>query len=312
MLRAFAPVVLALTLLAPSLAAAGQVLHLKDGSTLNGTIVSQQNGIIVFEGAVGRVEIPQSKVARIEYGAEAAPLAEPVGSDDRSVWQDVPETGDAAMPALAPAPAPRATPRPVAAPGASGFLLVPKLGYHQYGGAGWDEFSSEWRREFDGPTFEIGIGGTVHRAPTAQIQLFGMAGWYGGDNRECDEAGTERACLSIRFTNIYLHAGPRFVVPAGAASFYGQFAAGFHQSSARLELTYSDSDFPEDDFRDSNTDTRMTPSFQALLGGGIDVSPKAAVFLEGRFLMADGKFPDAEENIDMGGTSFLAGIAFRL
>lgn len=299
-------VLLAVLLALPGLAHADQ-LHLKDGSVLKGRIVSQQNGVIVFEGSVGRMEISQEKVDRVEYGeggiaasAVASPVPAVPAAEPGGVWDAAP----------AAAPAAQAPPRSTAgAPG--GLFLIPKIGFHQYGGAGWSSFG-KYRHDFDGPTLELAIGKAVHEAPEVQLQLVGMTGWYGGSASDCDSFGTERSCFEIGFTNLFLHGGMRVHVPASVAFFYGQIGAGFHQSSFRLEGTYTDSDFPEDNEKFTDTNSRTTPSFHGLAGVGVNTTGRVGVFFEARFLSANGKFPDATESLDMGGNTFLVGASVGL
>lgn len=287
-----APVLLLVLLLVPVLAAAEQTLHLKDGSTLRGTIVRQEGGIVVFDGSFGRVEIPQTKIARIEYQDGDAPSAVAAPLAAEGVW-DAPA---GAAPPAAPTEAPRTA--------ATGLILIPKIGYHQYGGAGWSSFPKRMRRDFDGPTVEVSLGASVHRAPAAEIQLLGMTGYYGGGTKECEESGF--SCLELTLANFYLHGGPRFVVPAGQAAVYAQMGIGFHHSTFRVKGTN------EDNVSFSDSDSRIKPSGHALLGLGVNTSEKLGFFFEARFLTANGKYPDATRNWDMGGTTYLAGAAFRL
>lgn len=72
-------VVLALVVLVP-LAVSAEVLRLKDGSSLNGKVVSQKGGAVTFKTDIGTITVPESKIASIDFGAAATPAPSPAAT----------------------------------------------------------------------------------------------------------------------------------------------------------------------------------------------------------------------------------------
>lgn len=279
--------------------AAGQVVHLKDGTILRGEVVAQKDGVMTFRTSIGIVSVPEASIARVEY-ADAPPAVTPTPaptptSTPLDVW------------GASPAKSPAATAPAGAASGASSVVadrpvyLHAKLGYHQYRGSGWSDFG-RYKHDFDGPAGEIGGTARVSQQESVGIDVAFGAGYYDGSTCLRDEFGD---CVTITFTNLYLLAGPRLVVDVAPAVLYGEFAIGAYSSS--FKVTYKAAGEPAV----SDSDSRLTPAAHFLIGGGLNASPKVRLFLEGKFVYADGKFPDATEKLDMGGLLFLTGIAVR-
>lgn len=284
--------VVAIGSLFPAVAFAEQIVHLKDGSTLRGEMVSKKDGVVTFKTSIGVIDVPEASIVRIEYSG-AAPTATATPAP-QTVWDASPATGAA----------PAATGTGVAAVGAAErpVYLHGKLGYHQYRGSGWNDLG-RYKHDFDGPAVEIGGTVRVSQQKNVGIDLAIGGGYYSGSTCVRDEFGD---CFDITFTNLYLQAGPRLLVDAAPAVFYGEFALGAYSSS--FDVSYRAAGEPAA----SNSDSRLTPSAHFLLGGGVNATPRVRFFLEGKFVYADGKFPDAAEKLDMGGLLYLAGMSVRI
>ncbi|HVO30279.1 MAG TPA: hypothetical protein VMV18_06070, partial [bacterium] len=58
-------------------AAAEQTVYLKDGTVLHGDIVSASGGVTTVQTSMGRLEVKDETIQRVEYGSGAAGTAAP-------------------------------------------------------------------------------------------------------------------------------------------------------------------------------------------------------------------------------------------
>ncbi len=267
-----------LVLSAQTAFAAEQVLHLNDGSVLRGKLIETRDGVVIFETSVGRISVPQDRIERIEFvgGPDAGPSPAPSGTPppQQGPW-DGPHPAHAAHAAHAPT-----------------IYFFGKVGWHHYSGAGWDEFG-EYRNDFDGAALEGGMRLRVQDANGLALEVVGTGGYYDGSTCLPDVGG----CVDLSFSNVYLDAGPRVEFALHPMALYGQVGVGVYASS--FTITAPDGS--------SETDSRTTGSAHILAGAGFDLAPAMRLFGEVKFVTANGKFPDATENLDMGGTLILLG-----
>lgn len=302
MIRRIVMLVFAAMLATQAAWAAEQILHLKDGSVLRGRLVETRDGIVVFETSVGRITVPQDRVDRIEFvGSEEVPA--PTPHPERTPWPMAtppPQQGPWDPPPPTPQPPAPPTPPPHGAVRVRPYgydhrptvYFFGKVGWHHYSGAGWEEFG-DYRNDFDGAALEAGMRLRLQADAGLALELVGTGGFYDGSTCLPDVGG----CTDLAFSNVYLDAGPRLELGIQPLAIYGQIGLGAYASSFTITAPNGASE----------SDSRTTGSAHMLFGAGIDLTPGIRFFGEVKFVTANGKFPDASENLDMGGSLFLLG-----
>ena len=286
---------LAIALLSPAIALAEPTVYLKDGSIFHGNVIGTSGGVLTIQTKSGKITVAEGDILRIDYGA---PTPTPAPAAMPNPWSAVPE---ATPPPARPASSDAA--RPAAHPASKvSAALDLKVGYHLYQGSGWslfDKAEKGSRAKFNAPALEIALPIRVADDQIA-IDVVPTLGYYAGSGCIADGAGS---CFSSDFTNLYLDFGPRGVLKAGSLSFYGQAGAGVYHS------TVSFSDRAQGLAEQSND--RNTIAVHALVGASAALTREFHLFGEAKAVNADGKFPNASRNFDMGGFLFLAGVGYR-
>lgn len=298
MIRRIVVLVFAAMLAAQVAWAAEQILHLKDGSVLRGRLVETRDGVVVFETSVGRLTVPQDRVDRIEFaGGEEAPAPRP----ERTPWPTAtppPQQGPWDEPTPPPPPPPMPPRHGAVRVGPHAHHQRPtlyffgKIGWHHYSGAGWNTFG-EYRNDFDGAAIEGGMRLRLQADAVLALELVGTGGFYDGSTCLPDTGG----CTDVAFSNLYIDVGPRLELNAQQLAVYGQIGLGAYASSFTITGSAGDTE----------TDSRTTGSAHLLFGAGIDLTPSLRGFGEIKFVSANGRFPDASRDLDMGGTLVLLG-----
>jgi len=268
--------IVSLVLFLPAMALA-DVLHLDDGSVLHGRVVSSTESVVVFETAAGTMEVPRARIRSHDVTPAASPTPVPT-----AVWESF---------AMAPATTRQAPP-----PKRAG--LQGRIGAHAYGGSGWSGFE-EYRSDFTSLALEVGMSYRAERQRDAAVDVVGSAGFHGGNACIPDSSTT---CATISLANWYVDAGPRLEIFAGPLGLYGQVGAGLYASVVTIDSTVLGYD----------SNSRTTLSGHVLGGAALELDPSLRLFGELKWTSADGRFPGATRNWDMGGATFFVGGELRL